>query len=168
MAMRKGLMLLCAASIFLAAPAHAIPPPPPSPDGLKVAQAFIRASIDKDLPLYSSLLSDQFMAADPEANKIVPKAEWLNSMAEAFQNKWLQIKILHVFYGDRIVGTGLQYQIMIVERLANYPDPPHSDCCTFYRTETLILDGDKVSRLIRSIPFDSELSDTGKRTDIPN
>ncbi len=57
---------------------------------------------------------------------------------------------------------------MLVERVSNFADPPHSDCCAYYRTEILVLEAGKVMKIGRSMLFDTQLSEAGKRTDIPN
>ena len=165
---RNGFLLFMAFGAVMATQVDAVPSPPPPPEKLAVVQTFIRASIDKNLSLYAGLLSDQFVGTDAEADKVMMKADWLASLERTFRNKWLQTKILHVFFGYHIVGVSLQYSVMLVEQLTNYPNPPHSDCCTFYRTETLVFDGNKLSKIGRSMPFSTQLSDAGKRTDIPN
>jgi hypothetical protein len=167
-ASRNKRAVLCALLAFSGAQAPAAPPAPPAPETLAVVQSFIKASVDKNLSLYTSLLSDDFVGVDAEVDKAMTRQDWLAGIAGAFQNRWLRTKVLEVFYGYHIVGEGLQYRVMIVERLDNYPDPPHSDCCTFYRTEVLVLNGNRVSKIGRSIPFVDRLSNTGSRTDIPN
>lgn len=160
--------LLVAASLFLAHPACAVPPPPPASDTLHAVQAMIRALKEKDLAGYQALLAEDFVARKSEDGPIISREDWLDDMGQAFSNEVLSITILHVYEGSAIVEGAFRPQVMLVEHVSNYAlrDGIPGDCCGFYLTETLTLAGAKIKRIERSTLFDNELSQAGARTDL--
>ncbi|WP_314716984.1 nuclear transport factor 2 family protein [Sphingobium yanoikuyae] len=156
-------------ALLIAAPASAVPPPPPPPAALNAAQTFIAALTSKDLAAYGDALADDFSGYESESQTPQDRAAWLGKMRDAFANDSFHVTIMKVFQGSATVAGRHRQRIMVVERISNFPlrDGVPGDCCAWYLTETLTMDGGKVARIDRSTLYATELSATGKRTDIP-
>ena len=154
--------------LALASPAFAAPPPPPPPQALNAVQAYIRAITAKDADAYIGLLSSAFSADDDEIGGQVDRSTWITAIKRELANPRLHIVVMQVFFGGQLSYDGnFAWRVMIVENANNFSfgNNRAPDCCAFYRTETLTLDGDKITRIDRSAPFDTVLSPTGMRTD---
>lgn len=152
------------------APAIAVPPPPPMPEVLEPTQAILHAMTAKDIRAYDAVLADSFVGykngdlSDPQTREA-----WLKEMTEAFANPAFGVRFMQVFQGSVLVGGKLRQQVVLVEHVSNYALRSNGipgDCCGFYVTETITIDGGKVVRIDRSPLYDNELSATGERTDI--
>lgn len=160
---------LAVLTLFLAAPASAVPPPPPLPEAVDATQAIIRALTVKDFAAYEKLLSDGFVGYKNDGSEQRTREAWLREMAEAFSNPVFSVTIRHVFSGGRSIDGVLRQQVMLVENVRNYPARGNGipgDCCEYYLTETITFDGGKVMRIDRSPLYDTQLSNEGRRTDL--
>jgi len=160
--------VVAALILALAVPAIAAPPPPPSEEGLTAVQAYIRATKEKDLKAYDGLLSDAFLGNDDDLSGSANRTKWLDGVAKEFGNPHLNVNIIKVFYGGHLARGKFSIQVMLVENANNFSfgGTRSPDCCAFYRTETLTLDGAKIVEIDRSPLFDVVLSTAGTRTDL--
>lgn len=161
-------MALAAIVLGFACPAAAVPPPPPFPDTLAATQAVIAAMTKKDFAGYDSVLANDFVGYKSENGQAIDRGAWLREMKIAFDNKAFGVTITHVFEGAATVDGKFRPQVMLVERVSNFGlrNGLPGDCCAYYLTETLTLDGGKIARIDRSTLFQNELSKTGERTDL--
>ena len=152
----------------LAGPAAGVPPPPPPADTLEAAQSFIRAMTAKDFAAYSDVLAENFTGHKSEKPEPVSRDAWFAEMREAFANESFHVTILHVFQGGATVDGRYRQQVMLVEKVSNFPwrNGVPGDCCAWHLTETLTIADGKVERIESSTLYGTELSDRGRRTDI--
>ena len=163
-----GRIVAAIAALALAAPVGAAPPPPPLPATLDAVQGFVKALTENDYAAYESVLAQDFEAHKTERDEILDREAWLEEMKTAFENRHFSVKVMRVFEGSAKIDGQYLKQVLLVERASNIAmrgDVP-GDCCVYFLTETLTLDGDKIIRIDRSSLFTNELSPEGKRTDL--
>lgn len=160
--------ILAALTLGLAIPAIAAPPPPPSDEALTAVQTLIRATKEKDVKVYAGTLSERFIGNDDELGGSATKTEWLDKVSKEFGNARWNVNIIKVFYGTHQVKGKFATRAMLVENANNFSfgGSGSPDCCAFYLTETLTLDGGKIVQIDRSALFETVLSPTGTRTDL--
>lgn len=159
--------ILAALTLSLAIPAIAAPPPPPSDEALTAVQTFIRATKEKDMRVYAGTLSERFVGNDELAGPAT-KTEWLDKVSKEFGNARRNVNIIKVFYGTHQAKGKFATRVMLMENANNFSfgGSRSPDCCAFYLTETLTLDGGKIVQIDRSALFETVLSPTGTRTDL--
>tara|TARA_B100000378_G_scaffold272709_1_gene264623 strand:+ start:719 stop:1231 length:513 start_codon:yes stop_codon:yes gene_type:complete len=160
---------LALAFLAMGSAAIAAPPPPPLPNVAPVAQRYLRALKDRDIKTYGGLLADDFVGADPEQPQLPDRSAWLDETSREFQHPRYSVTPERVFYGSHDVNGRFTQQLVIVERVVNFSFGlvGSPDCCSWHRVETLTLEGEKIAKIERSALYDTELSQTGFRTDIP-
>lgn len=90
-------------------------------------------------------------------------------MRDAFADGSFHVTIMKVFQGSATEAGRHRQRIMLVERISIFRlrGGVPGDCCAWYLTEMLTMDSGKVARIDRSTLYATDLSATGKRTDIP-
>jgi len=159
--------LPCAFLVLLAAPAVCVPPAPPSPDALNAVQGLIRSMNTKDYVAYSGKLADNFVGHAVGEREPQSREVWLRDTRAAFDKESFKVSVTKVYFGSTTHGPFRQ-QVMLVEQITDFPllGSLRSDCCSFFLTETLTLEGSKIVQIDRSPLFMTELSTTGERTDL--
>lgn len=168
---KDGLSMKRAALAFLALGTAAIaaPPPPPLPNIAPVAQRYLRALKDRDIKTYGALLADDFVGDDPMQRNLHDRGAWLDQTTRELQHPRYDVTPERVFYGSHSINGAPMQRLVIVEPVSNFSFGVvgSPDCCEWHRIETLTLAGEKIAKIERSPLYDTELSQPGFRTDIP-
>lgn len=161
--MRRCLAFWLIAFALTALPAQAVPPVPPSPTTLAVAQAYIDAVKANDLAAFKGLFAPEALLS----GKAWDDSRWTGwePVEKEFENPFRQTRFLAAYQtpAPKNAGQFVQRYLFLQEVRDCRRDRP--ECFAVTHTDVVDIRGSQIVRLERSVPFVNSIQPPQLRLD---